>query len=610
MSDIINLLPDSVANQIAAGEVIQRPASAVKELLENSVDAGADDIKLIIKDAGKTLIQIVDNGCGMSPTDARMSFERHATSKIKNANDLFHIQTMGFRGEALASIAAIAHVELKTKPHDSEMGSQIIVEGSRVLNQTEIVCSAGTSFSVRNLFFNTPARRNFLKTDIQEVRHVTEEFYRVALIHPDIQFSFIENGKQKFLLNSGSFKQRIISLFGKNYINRLLSVEETTTVVEINGFIGKPETARKTRGEQYFFVNQRFIKHPYLNHAVVAAFDELIPDGSFPAYFIHLKVNPELIDVNIHPTKTEVNFRDEKAIYSIIRAAVKMALGKYSLSPQIDFDVEQSLNLAPLPPGTPIRPPKVHVNPGYNPFEQNDESNRFPSNPPAQNWHKPQSGNNNDWQKLFEKSDITIEPDQLDLNSTSLKLSQLNFQSISNQYLVAVTEDGLLYIDRHLAHERVLYDRFSALSVNGSGSSQRKMFPDRVEFSAPDAELLIELLPEMSALGFEIIPLGNNEFDILGAPPDLADESLSPILEGMMDFYKLNRMELRVDKRMNVILSMARNLAVRPGVRLSNEEVASLVEALEESAMPFEAPSGKPIIKKFLTEDITKLFKS
>ncbi|MBN2745167.1 MAG: DNA mismatch repair endonuclease MutL [Bacteroidales bacterium] len=612
MPDIINLLPDSVANQIAAGEVIQRPASAVKELMENAVDAGASEIKLIIKDAGKTLIQVIDNGCGMSPTDARMSFERHATSKIRNPEDLFHIRTMGFRGEALASIAAIAQVELKTKLHDKDIGTKIVVEGSRLITQNEEVTNSGTSFAIRNLFFNTPARRNFLKSDGQENRHITEEFIRVALIHPEIHFSYTDNSQQKFLLTPGSFKQRIVALFGKQLLNKLLAVEESTTVVEIQGFVGKPETARKTRGEQYFFVNERFIKHPYLNHAVIAAFDDLIPDGSFPTYFLHLKVDPELIDVNIHPTKTEVNFRDEKAIYSILRAAVKMSLGKFSLSPQIDFDVETSINLTPPPPGTPIRPPQVRVNPNYNPFE-NEEDNRLSSasnfqTRPSQGFEKPQQN----WEQLFEKSDFekSLSDELSPATFSSFKFEDFKYESLNNEYLVAVSGNGLLIVDRRAAHERVLYDRFAAMSEAGRGASQRKIFTEILSFSAPDAELVVDLLDDLLAMGFEIIPRENNDFEVVGAPPDLADEPLQSIIEGMLDFYKLNKMELRIDRRRNLLLSMARNLSIRPGQSINNEEVQALMQALSESSVPSESPSGKKVFRWLNSSEISQLFKS
>jgi DNA mismatch repair protein MutL len=608
MADIINLLPDSVANQIAAGEVIQRPASAVKELLENAVDAGADDIKLIIKDAGKTLIQVVDNGCGMSPTDARMSLERHATSKITSAEDLFQIKTKGFRGEALASIAAIAQMDIKTCLHDNDMGTHISVEGSKVKFQQEELCSPGTSIAIRNLFFNTPARRNFLKSDMQELRHITEEFYRVAMIHPNIRFSFMDGTRQKFLLNAGNLKQRIVALFGKNFTQRLLDVEEKTTVVEISGYVGKPETSRKTRGEQYFFVNERYIRHPYLNHAVMGAFEDLIPEGYFPSYFLHLKVDPQLLDVNIHPTKTEVNFRDEKAIYSILRAAVKMSLGKFALSPQLDFDLEQSIDLSPPPPGTPIRPPQVKVDPNYNPFEQEEEQQ--PASRPATSSSAIPSFKSHqapqDWRKMFEQSVIEVNAEE---KAVEMGFSELFFRPLSNTYLIAAGEHGIWVVNRQAAHERVLYDRFAAISVQGQTASQRKIFPDRIAFSAPDTELIRDLQPDLIALGFEFNYLENNEIEVIGAPPDLVDEPLGEILEGMLEYYKLNRIELRIDKRKNLILSMARNLSIRPGQSLSEEENKALIEALAESAAPEKAPSGKVIIQHIPLEDIHQMFK-
>jgi len=589
-------------------------------LLENAIDAGADEIKLIVKDAGKTLLQIIDNGCGMSETDARMSFERHATSKIHKADDLFHIQTMGFRGEALASIAAIAQVELKTKLHDRDIGSKIIVEGSKVIEQSEIITPSGTSFTIKNLFFNTPARRNFLKAPIVEMRHINEEFIRVALIHPNISFVFFEDDRKKIILTKGSLKQRIIALFGKNYNSKLLSVEENTTVVDIKGFVGKPETARKTRGEQYFFVNHRFIKHPYLNHAVLSAFNELIFDGSFPSYFLHLKVDPANIDVNIHPTKTEVNFKDEKAIYSIIRAAVKMALGKYSLTPQIDFDVEQSLNLNPPPAGTEIRPPQIHYNPDYNPFEQNDDRKKTVDN---NGFHdvklsSRQISNSLNWQELYKNdaSNFEIVDDKKDDSEVfdeanfSLHLKNSVFSSLNNRWLVSVIHEGLAIIDRQAAHERVLFDRFSALSEMSKGSSQRKIFPERLQLSATDAELLIDLLPELNALGFEFNALINNEFDVYGTPPDLSNEILLPIIEGMLDYYKLNQMELKIDKRRNVLLSMAKKLSVRQGQELVQEEINALINALFESALPAKSPSGKDIIAIISPSEVAAKFRN
>lgn len=616
MSNIINLLPDAVANQIAAGEVIQRPASAVKELLENAVDAGANDIRLIIKDAGKTLIQVIDNGCGMSPTDARMSFERHATSKISKAEDLFRIRSMGFRGEALASIAAIAHVELKTKPMEDELGTLIQVEGSKLVSQSEVMTSSGTIFSIKNLFFNTPARRNFLKSTQVELRHIQEEFVRVALIHPNISFSFYDGDKQKFLLPNSNLKQRIIGIFGKHLKTKLLAVEESTSVVEVSGFVGKPEMARKTRGEQYFFVNNRFIKHPYLNHAVVSAYDELIPEKSFPAYYLHLKVDPENIDVNIHPTKTEVNFKDERAIYSILKAAVKMALGKYALSPQIDFDVEQSLNLNPPPAGTPIKAPEIHYDPDYNPFVSTKAKSASASSSPFSQpeFSEREKSNRANWQNLYEGFNREDEDEKLsskiefDNESNVEALKNASYFPWRNQYLLSPMADVLVVIDRQAAHERVLYDRFAALSTKKNSACQRKMFPEMLQFSPADAALLMDLDQEMRALGFDFKSLENNAFEVYGTPPDLSNEILTPIIEGMLDHFKLNRMELKIDKRQNVLLSMAKNLSVRPGRMLSDSENEALIQALFESEMPSVSPSGNQIIIMISPEEMSEKF--
>ena len=404
MSDVIQLLPDSVANQIAAGEVVQRPASAVKELLENAIDAKADNISLVIKDAGKALIQVIDNGIGMSPTDARLSFERHATSKIKSADDLFKIETKGFRGEALASIAAIAQVELKTKDSQSDLGTQIIVEGSEVKEQEACTCAQGTAISVKNLFFNVPARRNFLKSNAVETKHIIEEFQRVAMVHADISFSMYNNGNEVFNLPKGSFRQRIVGVFGKKYNQRLVPIEEKTEIVNIEGFVSKPEFARKTRGEQYFFVNDRFIKSGYLNHAVQNAFDQLLSKDQFPSYFLKLKINPSKIDINIHPTKTEIKFEDERSIYAIVRTAIKQALGKHNIAPTLDFEQETTFNTPLLKQSDMVKAPTIKVNPNYNPFESKSErsSTAAPSykKESTQNWKSLYSSFEKDTQEI------------------------------------------------------------------------------------------------------------------------------------------------------------------------------------------------------------------
>jgi len=611
MTDIINLLPDSVANQIAAGEVIQRPASAVKELLENALDSGATDIRLVVKDAGKTLIQVIDNGCGMSPSDARMSFERHATSKIKKADDLFDIQTMGFRGEALASLAAIAHVELKTKRLEDQIGTQIIVEGTKVKSQTEIVCKNGSVFSIKNLFFNTPARRNFLKSDTVELRHITEIFTRVAMVNPHISFSFFDDTRQKYNLSKGSLKQRIVDLLGKNLNKRLLNVDEETDVVNISGFIGKPETARKTRGEQYFFVNKRFIKHPYFNHAVQSAFEELIPVGSFSSYFINLEVDSKKVDVNIHPTKTEVNFQDERVIYKLLSSAVKMTLGKYAFTPTLDFEAEMSFNPTPLPPGTEVKQPEIKVNPDYNPFNNQAVST------PKQQWSKPEltereQRNSDNWQKLYEEVRVpsVMNQGELDMSSKSSTYSfdDYNFSQLSNQFILMQDEGGLWIINQQAAHERVLYDRFSEIMEQSTPLSQRKLFPETIEFTGNDLDIINELWEEILSLGFELERLDNDEIQVIGAPTDLQNEAVQPLLEGMLEHYKNNQIKLRIDKRQNILLSMANNLSVKVGQKLSDEEISSLMEAFFECKQKDVSPSGKKIMTYLSKQEIENKF--
>ncbi len=611
MSDIINLLPDSVANQIAAGEVIQRPASAVKELIENAIDAGATDIKLIIKDAGKSLIQVIDNGSGMSPTDARMSFERHATSKIKEAADLFAIQTMGFRGEALASIAAIAQVELRTKRSEDEIGTQIDIEGSLVKNQTEVVCNTGTIFSIKNLYFNTPARRNFLKSNQAEIRHIQEVFVRTALVNPQLRFSFFEEQRQKFDLRITHWKQRVIDLFGKGLNEKLLNINETTDVVVINGFVGKPETARKTRGEQYFFVNKRYIKHPYLNHAVQAAFEDLIPNGAFASYFIDFTIDPERVDVNIHPTKTEVNFQDEKAIYSLLRAAVKMTLGKFAFTPLLDFETEMSFNHAPLPPGAEVKQPQITTNPDYNPFSNPSGK---PSNSAASDfqWQKPQmderqQSNHDNWQQLYRDESLTVPSgiNNKDEGSYEIEpiddISEMDLFQIANKYIAMPYHNGMWLIDQQAAHERVLFDRFSEIMDNSNPVSQQKLFPETINFSANDLDIINELWDEIQSLGFKLRKSEDGAIDVIGAPPEFDNEPVQGVFEGMLEHYKNNQLNLQLDKYQNMLLSMAKNLSVKRGRKLSNEEIYSLMGVFVNSQQQDVSPSGDRIMS-FLSE--------
>ena len=612
MSDIIKLLPDSVANKIAAGEVIQRPASAAKELLENSIDSGASEIKLIIKDAGKTLIQVVDNGSGMSETDARMSFERHATSKIQEANDLFAIRTMGFRGEALASIAAIAHVDIKTKLSNQELGSHICIEGSEVKSQDAVSCTDGTNISVKNLFFNVPARRNFLKSNNVETRHIIEEFNRVALVNPSIEFSFIHNERKVFKLPISNLKQRITGIMGSNYGQKLVPVEQKTDKVNITGYIGKPEFAKKTRGEQYFFVNNRFIKHPYLNHAVDNAFQELLPSKAFPSYFIYFDVDPKQIDINIHPTKTEVNFLDNKLIYAILRSAVKQGLGKYNITPTIDFEVEQSFDVPNPPKGKPIINPFEKTESTFNPFETQQQKIQT----------KREVSNSENWEKLFAGKNVQNEifesPDDAKSNNEHLnELRTSNNENgteerkifqIQNRYILTFIKSGILIIDQQNAHERILYERYKKMLENKKGNSQQELFPQNISFTPGDAEIVKDLKKELYNVGFEIEEFGTNTFIVNGTPPDISNKNIKDILEGIIENYKKNMIDLHLDRKINIARSMAANLSVKAGKKLQKEEMGTFIDELFECQMPEKSPGGKSTINIILFEELSKIF--
>ena len=613
MSDLIKLLPDSVANQIAAGEVIQRPASAVKELLENSIDSGASEIKLIIKDAGKTLIQVADNGCGMSETDARMCFERHATSKIRTADDLFAIRTMGFRGEALASVAAIAHVDIKTKLPDNDLGSHIYIEGSEVKSQETVSCPDGTNISVKNLFFNVPARRNFLKSNTVETRHIIEEFNRIALVNPDIEFSFVHNERQIFKLPVSNLKQRITGIMGSNYSQRLVPVEQKTDKVNISGFIGKPEFAKKTRGEQYFFVNNRFIKHPYLNHAVDNAFQELLPNKAFPSYFVYFDIDPKQIDINIHPTKTEVNFQDNKLIYAILRSSIKQGLGKYNITPTIDFDVEQSFNIPDPPKGKPIINPFQKTESEYNPFETHKpkvSSQRERSN--IENWDVLFSGEKTN-KDLFEIPDAAKDTDKHLVESKMSNIESDNedrkiFQ-IQNRYIVTFVKSGILIIDQQNAHERILYERFLKMLENDKWTSQQELFPQNINFTPGDAEIIKDIRKELLKVGFEIEEFGRNTFIVNGTPPDISSKNIKETLEGIIENYKKNMLDLHLDKKINIARSMAVNLSVKAGKKLQIEEMGIFIDELFACQMPEKSPGGRSTIHIIPFEELNKIFK-
>ena len=592
--DIINILPDSVANQIAAGEVVDRPASAVKELLENAMDAGATQIDLVVKDAGRTLIQVVDNGCGMSDSDARLCFERHATSKIHRADDLFAIQTMGFRGEALASIAAIAQVDLRTRPHDSELGTQVLIEGSQIVSQQPTACAPGTSLAVKNLFFNVPARRNFLKKDSVEMSHIEEVFRRVTLIHYDLGFSLTSNGRLLYDLQPGSLLQRIAGLYGNHYKERFFNVEEETDIVKIKGFVGKPEYSRKTRGEQYLFVNGRFIKHPALSAAVEKAYSDLLPDHSYPSYFIGLQVDPARIDINIHPTKTEVKFVDEHAMFAILRSAVKKALGQFTLATELEFDTPAEFNIPPAPKGYVPPEPRISYNPNYNPFSGAKKIEK-----------EAKSSGRDDVPDLFPMSD---EANVLSIPLTPAPSPSLPSNSclqVQGRYIVTSLSSGLAIIDQQRAHERVLYERLTQQSSQ-TPVSQALLFPVNCQFTPADAELFGELLPDLREHGFAIDAVGQCTFVVTATPPDIKEGELQATFDRILTDYKSATLQKFSNRTLTLCASLARQMAVRAGTVLGQEEMQQLVADLFACPMPDTSPSGKRIITIVKPEEILK----
>ncbi len=533
MTDIIHLLPDAVANQIAAGEVVQRPASALKELLENTIDSGATEVKVIIKEAGKTLIQVIDNGCGMSERDARICFERHATSKIQNADDLLSIRTLGFRGEALASIASVAQVELDTKRHEDEIGTRIIIEGTIFKGQTPVSCQNGTSISVKNLFFNVPARRNFLKSNTLELKNIIEEFFRVALVNHTITFTFYNQDKVLFQLPAANLKQRIINLYGPSYGQRLIPVEQKTDLVNFSGFIGKPEFAKKTKGEQYFFTNGRYMRSSYLHHAVENAFQELISKDAYPSYFIFMEVDPQTIDVNIHPTKTEINFLEIKSIYAILFAAVKQSIGKFNLSPSIDFEVEQSLNIPPLPHNTPVRQPTITINPDYNPFEKKMNSqNQFSFHPAS----APAIQALNDFYRNENRpvANHEIIP-SLDLPDDGMRGETKKHFQLLNSLIITHSPSGVIVIDQQFAHERILYERFIEQLDHREVSGQQLLIPVTIHLRPNDLQLFQEWKDHFLVLGFDISEFGKDSLIVSSTPPNIRDSDIGGLIESIFE---------------------------------------------------------------------------
>lgn len=593
MADIIQLLPDSIANQIAAGEVIQRPASVVKELMENAVDAGSTEIKLLLKDAGKTLIQVIDNGVGMSETDARMAFERHATSKIRQANDLFHITTKGFRGEALASIAAISHVEMITKQADEELGRRLVLKASEVKKQEPCQALAGTSFAIKNLFFNIPARRKFLKSDTVELKHVLEEFKRVALAHPSISFSAYHNEQEVYILPAGNLRQRIIGVMNRSINDKLVPVEQNTDVAEVVGFVGKPEASKRSKGDQYLFVNNRYIKSNYFNHAIRSAYNEIIPKENYPLYFIYIDIDPEKIDINVHPTKTEIKFEDERIIYNYLKVATKHALGQYSIAPPIDF--QDNVNM----------------------YQQGQSDRNFTPLNKEYHFQRP-SASGQSWKDIYDVMNQDVQSDGPQ-QETILMRSNITddkgrrrelyndekepFQ-IHNTYLLSHIKSGYLLIDQQAAHERILYERY-LLKLKKKGSlSQKELFPRSLELDNAKATILKEILPLINRMGFEVEKFGGNSFLIHGVPADLGEgKDSAVVLDELLAHYSKNLgMDLGLEE--NISKAMALSSAIKRGKKLSVEEMKLIIDELFGCAMPYNSPSGR---KCFITVELNDL---
>lgn len=614
MSSIIQLLPDHVANQIAAGEVVQRPASVVKELLENAVDAKATDIKLIIKDAGKSLIQVIDNGVGMSVTDSRLCFERHATSKIRQAEDLFSLHTKGFRGEALASIAAIAHVEMKTKQDQEELGTHIVIEGGKFMSQEPAVLSKGTSFAVKNLFFNIPARRNFLKSETVEQRHIVDEFQRVAMAHPNIHFTMYHNGSEMFNLPISNFRQRIVNIFSGKTNEKLVPVKEETEILSLQGFVGKPEFAKKNRGEQFFFVNDRFIKSGYLHHAVMAAYEGLLKDGSQPSYFLYLTVPPHTIDINIHPTKTEIKFDDEHALYAILRSAIKHSLGQFNVAPVLDFDRDPNLDTPYQYQNKEAEFPTIQVDRSYNPFAEDKPSKSFSSSP---SYKKPEAQPN--WESLYvglkqtgqELAEMTFENDAVSsslFEENEVEQEVKRTYQIHKKYIVSPIKSGMVIINQNRAHERVLYEAFLTSMTVHQASSQQLLFPLQLYFSAPEMELLAELQSALENTGFVFEAMAADHVLISGLPVNVTESEISIVLEELLRDLQDGIPDSSFSQNDTIAKSMARSLAIKTGTYLTEKEQENLVHNLFACKEPDVSPFQKPTFITMSVEDLDKKF--
>ncbi|MGV3696385.1 DNA mismatch repair endonuclease MutL [Flavobacterium sp.] len=614
MSSIIQLLPDHVANQIAAGEVVQRPASVVKELLENAVDAKATDIKLIVKDAGKSLVQVIDNGLGMSVTDSRLCFERHATSKIRHAEDLFSLHTKGFRGEALASIAAIAHVEMKTRQEQDELGIHIVIEGSKFVSQEPAVLPKGTSFSIKNLFFNIPARRNFLKSETVEQRHIVDEFQRVAMAHPNIHFTMYHNGSEMFNLPISNFRQRIVNLFSGKTNEKLVPVKEETEIVNLHGFIGKPEFSKKNRGEQFFFVNNRFIKSGYLHHAVMAAYEGLLKDGCQPSYFLYLDVPPHTIDINIHPTKTEIKFDDEHALYAILRSSIKHSLGQFNVAPVLDFDRDPNLDTPYQYQNKEAEYPTIQVDRSFNPFSEDK-----PSKPASsfQSYKKPEAQPS--WESLYvglkhaahDIAEMTFENEAVTsslFEENEIEQEVRHTYQIHKKYIVSPIKSGMVIINQKRAHERVLYEEFLTSMTVHQASSQQLLFPLQLYFSTAEIELLAELKSSLENTGFVFESINEDHVMISGLPINVSESEISIVLEELLSDLQDGIPDNSFSQNDTIAKSMAKSLAVKTGTYLSEKEQENLVHNLFACKEPNVSPFQKPTFITMSVEDLDKKF--
>ncbi|MFN8241796.1 MAG: DNA mismatch repair endonuclease MutL [Bacteroidales bacterium] len=601
MPDVIKLLPDSVANQIAAGEVIQRPASVVKELMENSVDSGAGNIRVIIKDSGKTLVQVIDDGAGMTETDARLSFERHATSKITSANDLFAIRTKGFRGEALASIAAVAMVELKTRRKEDEAGTLVVINGSKVEIQEPCSCPVGSSFSVKSLFYNIPARRKFLKADSTEFRHIIGEFQKIVLAHPSIKFSLFHNDNEIYNLHPGNTRQRIVAVFGKTINQDLINLDTMTSLVNISGFIGKPENARRSSGEQFFFVNDRFMKHPYFHRAVMEAYHNILPAEVLPSYFIFMEVDPSNIDVNIHPTKTEIKFEDDKSIWQILMASVREALGRFNIVPSIDFGNEHLVDI-PVRSSFDTIPsaPEIKINAGFNPFESESAHVSRGYAPPFE------SARSTGWERLYgnQREEEKEEIAPLTGNENQRKILQ-----VRNKYLICPVKSGLMVIDQKRAHERILYERYLSCLGNNKAITQTTMFPEVIEVSPADFGILTTIEADLVTLGFDIRHLGGYSVSINGYPDEAAGSDPRDIFRLILEEYKSQEGDPATGKHERVCSALARASAIPYGRSLTLAEMENLIDTLFACSAPNYSPTGKPVVSILTGDELDKRMK-